>query len=104
MGTAWDQQQTAPFWFSECHGYLWAWALPSVRTTEVTPQGAAQWLGKRKPFFSLGYGTVEMDTGFNVGPNDIASYVEVDANELSLKIGKKTKLGYGWYEHCVIQY
>lgn len=32
---------------------------------------------------------MKKDTCFNVGPNDIASYIEVDPNKLALKINYK---------------
>ena len=34
---------------------------------------------------------MKKDTCFNVGPNDIASYVKVDPNKLDLKINYKKK-------------
>lgn len=34
---------------------------------------------------------MKKDTCFNVGPNDIASYVKVDPNKLALKINHKEK-------------
>ena len=34
---------------------------------------------------------MKKDTCFNVGPNDIASYIKVDPNKLALKINYKEK-------------
>lgn len=45
-----------------------------------------------KSFFILDYAIMKKDTCFNVGPNDIASYIKVDPNKLALKINYKEKI------------
>lgn len=40
----------------------------------------------------LDYAIMKKDTCFNVGPNDVASYIKVDPNKLALKIKKKLKI------------
>ena len=44
---------------------------------------------QRKLFSILNNAIMKKDTCFNVGPNDIASYIEVDPNKLALKINYK---------------